>query len=70
MKLASALCGVSGRCTKCSIAACGTLALVLLRLVCDPVRVRGAGEENAGDENCGRSGVKGRIPRLLDVLAG
>ena len=40
-------------------------------LVWDPLAVRGRGEEgemNAGDWNCGRSGVKGVIPPLWDDL--
>ena len=72
--LAFVLCGDGDRCIIGSVVASGTLGLAMSRLVCDPVRGRRGdsdeGEMNAGDENWGRNGVGGRIPRLLDVLAG
>ena len=60
-------------CIKTSVSACGTLLLISFRLFCDSVGGRrdNEGGMNAGDENCaGRSGVKGGIPPLLDMLAG
>ena len=76
--LALAPCGDGDRCIEGSVVVCGTLLLILRvvlpsRLFCNPV-VRGRrddeGEMNAGDENGGRSGIKGGIPPLLDVLVG
>jgi hypothetical protein len=63
--------GDGDRCPEGSVAACGTSVLVPSRLVCDPVKGRrdDEGVMNAGDENCGRSGVKGGNPLLPDVFA-
>ena len=70
--LALAPCKDSGRCIKDSVPACGTVVIVTSELACDPAGGGGDGEGdmNAGNENCGRSGVKGAIPLLLDMLEG
>ena len=64
--------GDGDRCLEGSVATRGTsvsIPGVPSRLVCDPVRGRrdDEGEMNAGDEICGRSGIKGGP--LLDVFA-
>jgi hypothetical protein len=70
--LALASRGDGDRCIIGSVAVCGAVFFVPSRLVCDPVGGRrdDEGETTAGDENCARTGVKGGIPPLLDVLAG
>jgi hypothetical protein len=63
--------GDGDRCIEGSDAACGTLVLVPSKLVCDPLRGRDdEGEMIAVGEKCGRSGVKGGIPPIADVLGG
>ena len=63
--------GDSDRCVESSVADCGTSVLVLSKLVCDPLRGRDDEREvNAVDGKCGRSGAKGWILPIADVLGG
>ena len=71
LALASLGDGDSDRCVEGSVAVCGIPVLVSSKLVCDPLRGRDdEGEMNAVDEKCGRSGAKGWILPIADVLGG